>query len=227
MPWALEHPTEHQLLDWIEASLAEGTHRLGAGYQALTLLYQDGSRRLVVKAPGGRGIRRWLSRWMIRREAKAYRRLDGLSGVPRCFGLLVGRYLVLEYIPGEPARYADIADRDGFFGELLQLIERMHDRGVAHGDLQKKDNLWIVDGKPVLLDFGASIVRRTGFAPINHWLYRLAAQLDFNQWAKIKTRGRPDRLSAMERKYYRRTLPEKIASALKYPFRRIRVKQRP
>lgn len=228
MPWALERPNEDQLLNWIEASLVEGSHRLGAGYQALTLLYDDSLRRLVIKAPGGRGLRRWLSRWMIRREARAYARLEGLVGVPRCFGLLRDRYLVLEYVPGEPARYAEIAERDRFFEELLRLIVALHARGVAHGDLQKKDNLWLADGAhPVLFDFGAAIIRKPGFAPVNAWLYRLASQLDFNQWAKLKTRGSPHRLSGAERQYYRRTLPEKIASILKYPFRRIRVKQRP
>jgi len=228
MAWALDRPTEDQLLRWIEASLADGSHRLGAGYQAQALLYQDGTQRLVIKVPAGRGLYRWLSRWMLRREARAYARLAGFAGAPRCFGLLGGQYLVLEYIAGEPARYADIADREAFFAELLGRLEAMHARGVAHGDLQKKDNLWLIGGRhPMLLDFGAAIVRRPGFAPLNRWLFRFAVQLDFNQWAKLKTRGRPDRLTGDERRYYRRTLPEKIASLLKYPFRRIRVKHRP
>jgi len=228
MPRALDRPTEDQLLSWIETSLAAGTHRLGSGYQAQTLLYEDGPQRLVIKAPGGRGLYRWFSRWMIGRELHAYRQLDGLNGIPRCYGMVGNRYLILEYIAGEPARYADITDRDQFFSDLLHLIVSMHARGVAHGDLQKKDNLWVVDGRhPVLLDFGASIVKRTGFAPLNAWLYRLVSQLDFNQWAKLKTRGRPDRLSVAEKQFYRRTLPERVASALKYPFRRIRKKVRP
>jgi predicted Ser/Thr protein kinase len=228
MPWALDRPAEDQLLHWIEASLADGTHRLGAGYQAQTLLYDDGARRLVIKAPAGRGLRRLLSRWMLRREARAYERLAGFAAAPRCHGLLRGQYLVLDYIAGEPARYAEIADREAFFAELLARLQELHARGVAHGDLQKKDNLWLVDGRhPLLLDFGAAIVRRSGFAPANHRLFRFVVQLDFNQWAKLKTRGRPDRLSAGERRFYRRTLPEKIASALKYPFRRIKVKERP
>lgn len=228
MPAAPDRPAEDRLLRWIETSLADGTHRLGAGYQAQTLLYQDGARRLVIKAPGGSGLARRLSRWMIRREARAYQRLEGFAGAPRCFGLLNGQYLVLEHIAGEPARYADIADREAFFAALLALLRDLHARGVAHGDLQKKDNLWIADGqRPVLLDFGAAVVRRAGSGPVNRWLFDFVAQLDFNQWAKLKTRGRPDRLGEAERRFYRRTLPEKIASALKYPFRRIRHKQRP
>jgi len=227
MVWSLARPTEIELRHWIESSITAGTHRLGAGYQSHTYLYDAGSTRLVVKTPGGRWPYRWFSGWLIRREARAYEHLKGLPNVPVCHGLIDNRYLIVEFVPGEPARYAEIPDRDRFFSELLQSIQAMHARGVAHGDLQKKDNLWISGGRPVLFDFGASVVRRNRFAFLNQWLFNLAAQLDLNQWAKLKTRGRPDRLPENERGLYRRTMPEKIASVLKYPFRRIRVKERP
>jgi len=227
MAWSLTRPSEIELRRWIESSIAAGTHRLGAGYQSNTYLYDTGEARLVVKAPGGRWPYRWFSGWLIRREAHAYRRLEGLKNIPTYRGLIDNRYLVVDYVPGEPARYAEIADRDQFFSELLRSIQAMHARGVAHGDLQKKDNLWVSNGHPVLIDFGASVIRRGGSALVNRWLFRFAAQLDLNQWAKLKTRGRPDRLPEAERALYRRTFPERLASALKYPFRRIRHKQRP
>lgn len=226
MPWALDRPTEDQLLRWIEVSLAQGAHRLGSGYQAQTLLFDDGASRLVIKAPTGRGLHRWLSRWMLRREARVYRQLDGFPGAPRFHGFLRDRYLVLEYIVGEPARYAEIDDRETFFAELLAHIKDLHARGVAHSDLQKKDNLWLVGGRhPCLLDFGAAVVRKPGFAPFNHVHFRFAEQLDFNQWVKLKYRGRLEAMSAQDRVFYRRTAPEKIARMLKYPFRRIRDKR--
>lgn len=223
MPRGLDPQFETALVRWVEDSLASGRHRLGHGYQAQTLLYDAGDRRLVIKAPAGRGARRWLSTLMLRREARVYARLDGVPAVPGSHGLVRGRYLVLDYVDGEPARHAAIADREAFFAELLACIEALHARGIAHSDLQKKDNLFVVDGRhPCLLDFGAAVIRKPGFAPFNHLHYRLAARLDFNQWVKLKYRGRIDQASPADRARYRRTGVERLARALKRAWRQVR-----
>lgn len=210
-------PTEDALVRWIEDSLATGSHRLGAGYQAQTLLYADASGpRYVVKLPSGRGLRRWLSTLMLRHEARVYARIDGLPGIPRYYGLLRRRYLVLQYVAGEFARKAGFADREAFFAELLECIQSLHARGVAHSDLQKKDNLLVVDGRhPCLLDFGAAVIFRPGFAPLNQIHFRFAAQLDFNQWTKLKYCGRLENMNAADRRLYHRTGLEKWARRIK------------
>lgn len=221
MPWELASPSEDALLRWIEDSLASGSHRLAQGYQGQTLLYQDSNRRLVIKVPSGRGLMRWLSLLMLRREACIYALLQNLPTVPRCYGLLRNRYLVLDYIEGVSMRHAEIDDRESFFAELLKAIQDLHARGIAHSDLQKKENLLVIGRRhPCLLDFGAAVVFKPGFAPFNHLHYRFAQRLDFNQWAKLKYRGRFEEMSAADRPYYRRSLIEKIARALKRSRRR-------
>lgn len=207
---------EATLVHWIEDSLATGRNRLARGYQGQTLLYRDPDRRLVIKAPTGRGIRKFISTLMLRHEARVYARLAGYSAAPRCHGLLRNCYLVLEYIEGTPARNAEIANREAFFAELLENIKELHARGVAHSDLQKKDNLLLVGNQhPCLLDFGAAVIRKPGFAPLNRFHYRFAEQLDFNQWAKLKVRGRLEQLTDADRVYYHRTVLEKLARAMK------------
>ena len=219
----LDGLSEDTLARWTEDSLATGKHRLARGYQGQTLLYRDHDRRLVIKAPSGRGIRKLISTLMLRHEARVYDQLTDFPAAPRCYGLLRNRYLVLEYIEGAPARYAGIADREAFFVELLEHIKTLHARGIAHSDLQKKDNLLLVDGQhPCLLDFGAAVIRKSGFAPFNHVHFRFAARLDFNQWAKLKYQGRFERMSAADRVYYRRTLIEKLARTLKRLWRALR-----
>lgn len=223
MPWALTRPSAEELLRWIEARLADGRARLGAGAQAQALLYRQDGVSLVIKAPDGAGPRKWLSRWMLRHEAGVYERIRDLPGAPRCHGLLNGRYLVLEYVDGELARYAQIPDRDRFFTELRTHLEAMHGRGVAHSDLQKKDNLLVTrDGRPCLLDYGVAVIRKPGFAPFNHFHFRFAARLDLNQWVKLKYRGRPEQASAADSRLYRRTWIERQARALKAVSRRLR-----
>lgn len=210
-------PSKEALVRWIEDSLATGAHRLGAGYQAQTLLYTDASGpRYVIKVPSGRGPRRWLSMLMLRHEARVYVRVEGLAGLPRCYGLLSNRYLVLQYVAGESARSADFVDRELFFAELLICIQALHARGIAHSDLQKKDNLLVVAGRhPVLLDLGTAVIRKNGFAPLNAWHYHFARQLDLNQYIKLKYRKRYENMSASDRVLYRRTLPERLARAVK------------
>ena len=158
----------------------------------------------------------WLSVLMLRREARVYDRLKDFPAVPRCYGLLLNRYLVLDYIEGESIRHAEISDRTVFFSELLECIEALHARGVAHSDLQKKENLLVTGGRhPCLLDFGAAVIWKSGFAPFNHLHYRFAAQLDFNQWAKLKYRGRFENMDEADRRYYRRSRLERLARWLK------------
>jgi len=223
MPWELASPSQDALERWIEDSLAAGTHRLAGGYQGQTLLYADAGVRLVIKAPTGRGLAKWISMFMLRHEARVYQRLAGFDAAPRCYGLLRGRYLVLQYIDGISMRHAEIVDRDAFFAELLGHLQALHARGVAHSDLQKKENLLVVDGRhPRLLDFGAAVIFKPGFAPFNHFHYRFAERLDFNVWAKLKYRGRLEHISDTDRAYYHRTWLEKLARFLKRIFRQQR-----
>jgi len=223
MPWEFANLSQDTLIRWIEDSLAAGTHRLASGYQGQTLLYADDFVRLVIKAPTGRGLMKWISTLMLRHEARAYQHLADFPAAPRCYGLLRGRYLVLQYVDGVSMRDAEIADRDTFFAELLEHLQALHARGIAHSDLQKKDNLLVVDGRhPCLLDFGAAVIFKPGFAPFNHFHYRFAERLDFNVWAKLKYRGRFEHMSAADRAYYHRTRLEKLARALKRIFQKRR-----
>lgn len=219
----LDGLSEDALARWTEDSLATGQHRLAHGYQGQTLLYQDKHRRLVIKVPAGRGIHKWIATLMLRHEARVYAQLTDFPAAPRCYGLLRNRYLVLEFIEGAPARYTEIIDRDAFFAELLEHIQALHARGIAHSDLQKKDNLLLVDGRhPCLLDFGAAVMRKSGFAPFNQFHYRFAERLDFNQWAKLKYRGRLEQMSETDRVHYQRTRLEKLARSLKRIWRAVR-----
>lgn len=126
----------------------------------------------------------------LQREYQAYQCLQGLRGFARCYGLFERFWLVLERIDGMPFREAGLKPDDPFFNRLLENIQAMHERGVAHGDMKRKANL-MVDTRvqPVLLDFGAALIRKPGFAPINHRLFDFMRQTDLNAWVKLKYGG--------------------------------------
>jgi serine/threonine protein kinase len=120
-------------------------------------------------------------------------------------------------------REARIADRKIFFDTLFEQIQELHRRGVAHADLKRRDNLLVVDGRlPCLIDFGAAALRKPGFAPVNHYLYRLAKRFDYNAWAKLKYQGRMDELTPEDRAYYDRTGIEIVARAIKRSYLKLK-----
>jgi RIO-like serine/threonine protein kinase len=95
----------------------------------------------------------------LRREARAYRRLEGLEAVPRLLGQLDTAALVIEYRPGVLLSRSLAGQLPGtFLVELQGAITEMHRRGVVHLDLRHRSNILASpDGRPVLLDFASAL----------------------------------------------------------------------
>jgi len=213
---------EAALKRWIEESLASHTNLLAAGYQGQILHYEDANNDLLIKAPHGQGIVRLLHRHMLRHEYAAYRKLGEFDGAPACHGLIDGQYLVLEYVKGGTIRTKRPLNEDEFHTRLLDLIRAMHARGVAHMDLKRKDNLLVkTDESPCILDFGAAVIRKPGLHPFNQYRFKIGRQFDYNAWIKHKYHDRMHEISMLDRKYYRPTWIEIIASAVKSLYTRL------
>jgi len=205
----------------------EGGDAVGRGHQGDILATEIDGLKMAVKTVHGRGPVRWIRRWMLTREHRAYERLAGVVGVPRCFGLVGGEFLLLERVAAEPYRVAQIHERDHFYERLLTLIRDLHDRGVAHGDIKGKNNVLVgPDEQPYLVDFGASSVQRSGFSPLHQVVYRFLAQTDFNSYVKLKYDRDYSRLSAEDAQLFRRTLPERVYRKAKWGLLRLRFPSR-
>lgn len=180
-------------------------------HQSTLGLVEYAGRHYVVKSPRGHGLMYWLTAWLIRREYRTYCQLMNMPGVPACAGLLPGSRLVIELMDGTALRDATIADRETYFADLLAILQRMHARGIAHGDLKNKDNtLVLADGRACVIDFGIAVRYRPGFHPLNHALFRLAQRLDFNAWVKHKYRRHVDEISDADRQYWNRSWIEDV-----------------
>jgi predicted Ser/Thr protein kinase len=215
------------LLPAIEAAVASGSKRLNAGNQGAVHLFEHGGRRFIVKSPSRRGPLGALQLRHLRHEHRAYERLHGVAGVPECYGVAGGRYLVLDYVEGPNARDAKLSDRDGFYDRALAVIQAMHARGVAHVDLKRRDNILVAAGeRPLILDFGVSVLREPGSHPWNHYVFDLARRLDLNAWIKHKYRHRRDEISDADRAYYRPMLYESVwrwtRTVVRAPWRALR-----
>ena len=125
------------------------------------LLVETEIGSVVVKdfAPRSKSVRRWLGPWLLRREARAYRRLEGVEAVPRLLGQLDSAALVFEYRPGVLLSRS-LAGKIPvtFLAELQGAVAEMHRCGVIHLDLRHRSNILAgEDGKPVLLDFASAL----------------------------------------------------------------------
>ena len=181
------------------------------------LIELDG-RRAVVKdyGRGGTCFKRLVGGFLARREAIALRRAAGIPNIPRLLAMPSACSLVTEYLPAEQVTGLDDPQLDGeFFDRLTQMVDALHERGIAHGDLEKLDNVLITPaGEPALVDFGAAIM--AGSNPAVALVLPYVQQSDFRGIYKLKEQYAPDLLTEAERHFlHNRPGAEKL-------FRRLR-----
>ncbi len=138
-----------------------------------TLLVETPIGPVVVKdfAPRSAVVRKWLGPWSLRREARAYRLLDGVDAIPRLLGELDAAALIFEYRPGVLlSRSLAVRLPSTFLADLEAAIVEIHRRGVVHLDLRHRSNILAGDdGRPVILDF-ASALRGRSLVFLLGWL---------------------------------------------------------
>jgi serine/threonine protein kinase len=182
---------------------------------------QKNEVKAVVKdfSPNGSLYRNIFGRLLVWRESKAYRRLTDLKGVPRYFRSIDGIALILEEIPGKNIEDVEKDQRlpKEFFEELRKLVERVHERGLAHCDLKRAPNILLgYDGKPYIVDWSASISKtECRIFPLN-LLYRRFLLDDFNAITKIQLRHCPENVTPEEKRHYDyRSTPERLIRAIR------------
>jgi len=170
----------------LEARTIEVLHRGGWANPDVLLARSDSGISVVVKdfSPRGPLIRTLFGPWITRREARAYRVLRGLPGVPELLGILDARALVNEYRPGVlmSRSLAGRLPRE-FMDELRTIVRAMHARGVVHLDMRHRSNVLAdPDGHPLLIDFASAICVRPG-GVLARTLIPLLARID---WGAVR-----------------------------------------
>jgi RIO-like serine/threonine protein kinase len=155
---------------------------------------RDGRPIVVRDLDPARWWARPLARFLAGREAKALRRLDGLSGrVPQLLSW-DGRRLERTWLDGRPMQQARPRHHD-YYSEALKLVRRIHAAGVVHNDLAKEPN-WLVDpdGRPLVVDF------QLAWAPRRRTrLFRLFGREDLRHALKHRRYYAAESLSARQR----------------------------
>ncbi len=175
---------------WVESSLENGKNILATSNQGIVLHFNEAGVEFLVKTAMGSGPVRQAREATLLREYSAYQKMEGIEGIPKCYGMVDDRYLVLEYVCGTHYRDAEFEDRDAWFASLLQIIREFHARGVAHGDLKSKSNLLVTrKQRPCVIDFGTTVLHKPGLHPLNNMLFEYLKRLDINAWVKHKYHG--------------------------------------
>jgi predicted Ser/Thr protein kinase len=141
-------------------SLASGYVKKGAWNKADILLVTVAEGPAVVKDYAAKILPvRWSGAIQLGREEKAYRRLEGVAGIPRFYRRLDRHAIIVQYVGG--IRLPKFHRRRGGVPDVTRrlrlLMDEVHARGIIHGDLRSRDNFLVTDaGDLYLIDFSSA-----------------------------------------------------------------------
>jgi len=165
----------------------------------IRLVPHDGGRAVLkdfrARNPVTRGV---LGPILVRREHAILQRLAGIPGIPRTFGVVDGRALLIEYIQGKTlGKFKPGELPDSVYRDLEATLHAVHERGVVHLDLRQKKNVLIADAdrRPHIIDF-ANAVRVDGALRL---LRDRLKGVDRGGLLKFKARFFPHLLTAPDR----------------------------
>ena len=175
----------------------------GKGYQSSVYEVDWNGTRAAVKDFSGTPLpfRLFIAPWLVRREARALRWLNGTPGVPRYLGRVDRLAFALEFVEGTPLdRYAKGELPDWVFPKVQAAIDAIHERGVSHCDLKRRSNLLLTpDGEIFLIDFAAAVIGRRPLHPFANWLQREMARVDDKSMPRLKKFVAPELLTDEDR----------------------------
>ncbi len=164
----------------------------------------DGGKFLVKDMHSRPLLMRWaVGRRCLRHEYRVLKRLRNGQNIPHAFGMPDRDALILDYIEAAPLPPEDEAGERGlpgpeFFARLKDVLTKLHECGIAHGDIRRKNVLWDADDQPYLIDFGTAVCRDGAFGWFRRQLFRAVQRVDDVTLLKLQHSYHPDSLTEAE-----------------------------
>jgi hypothetical protein len=146
---------------------------------------------IAIKDYGARPwvVRHTLGRFLIRREAAAYRAAGELHGLVRCFGRVGPFALATAWIEARTlAGCADGSVEVDRFDRLLGIVRGLHRRGIAVADLHYRDVLLVPDGTVRLIDLAMAFTLGGHPGRLRRAIFERLVEADL--WAVARLRRR-------------------------------------
>jgi len=165
---------------------------------------------------------RWMGRISVGHEARLYRMLHDISGVPKFEGFIGDTGFAHEFIPGRQLNRQDFPN-DQFFDRLAAILRQIHDRRASYVDLHKLGNIILGDdGNPYLIDFQISYAPRFNWPVIRSITGLILSQFQKEDWyhfIKHKRRLRRDLVNPEDvARSYQPSLPNRLHRLISKPY---------
>lgn len=134
-------------------------------------------------------VRNTIARLLLWREKRALQQLLGVDGIPEPI-MSWGKWaLAYPYIPGvtlHEAVHGSEKVGEFYFEALEALVNKMHEKGIAHLDLRNKKNILITaEGKPALIDFQSAVSTRCLPARLRRLMFIVDLSGVYKYWGKL------------------------------------------
>jgi protein-S-isoprenylcysteine O-methyltransferase Ste14 len=156
------------------------------------LVYRLDGVDIAVKDYGARSwlIRQLVGRLLIRREAAAYRAAVGSPGLPLFLGRVGPFALATLWIEALPLdRFEPGSVDPAQLDRLEQIVDELHQRGIALGDLHHRDVLISRDGSVHVVDLAMAWVARQRNGRPGGGIFERLRELDHLALARIRARA--------------------------------------
>lgn len=193
---------------------------INSGNQADIILYDSPYGAFVHKRPSKKNrVFYIVNNVLLKREYQTLKLLQDISCIPRVYDYDYG--IFMDYYPCKNLREYGRNNNlipPNFFNSLLRTLTILHQRGIAHCDLKRKENILVQDsGDCLIIDFGVCIYRSNFFFKP---LFKLFTQSDLNAYIKLKYGNKFNLLSKEDQSIYRLTTIEKLLKMLRRLLRR-------
>ncbi|MFQ5580237.1 MAG: RIO1 family regulatory kinase/ATPase [Nitrospiria bacterium] len=176
--------------------------REGKPWKPDIFLLQKEGRKVLIKDYSGKSFcfRVFVGIIAVRREVFIYKKLQGILGIPKCYGTIDRYAIALEFIPGRNGDELREKDLDpSFFRKMRDVIDAVHERGIVLCDLRNIKNVLMgEDGKPYLIDFATAFQKGGRLNIFKNMVYHIFQQDDILGIAKLKRTRAKHLLSAEE-----------------------------
>lgn len=144
-------------------------------------------------------VRNIWGRFVIGREWRNYRILQGIKGIPKIHLQREPYSIIMEYVDGKRLPHLNefrLSPR--FFERLRILIKEIHNRGTTHGDLRRKNILVVREEFPFLIDFAGAFHLKGKGNFITRAIFRRLKNVDNITVLKLQNYYFPGTLTAAE-----------------------------